>query len=250
MINLKSDQEIEIMKQGGKILKSVVDELIPKIALKKSTKYIEDEARILIGKNNAKPSFTTVKGYSWCTCLPVNEQAVHTPPSKRTLKNGDLLTLDIGLIYKGFHTDYATTIAIGDNISDEKKHFLEVGKKTLDSAIKLFKTGVYLGSISEFIENEINASSYFILKDLTGHGIGRELHEDPYVFNYLDRPVNKTYKIKAGLVVAVEIIYSMGTEEIAYEKGVPWSIVTSDRSLSACFEKTIAVAEGNTFILT
>ena len=249
MINLKTTQEIELMKEGGAILRKVVEALVPTIQEGMTTHEVDKKAEELILSYGAYPSFKTVKGYSWTTCLPVNEQAVHTPPSLYVLKNGDVLTIDIGVLHKGFHTDYATSILIGNN-DKKKEEFLRVGQETLEKAISKIKEGIHLGEIGEYVEETINEAGYFILRDLTGHGIGKKLHEDPYVLNYLDRPVNKTYKVKNGLTIAVEIIYSMGTEGIAYEKGNSWSIVTDDKSLAACFERTIAIDEGNTFILT
>ncbi len=139
---------------------------------------------------------------------------------------------------------------IGKSEDPKKEKFLDVGRETLDSAIKMVHQGVYLGEIGKFIHDEITKNGYFIMKELTGHGIGRSLHEDPYVLNYLDKPVQKTYKIQSGFVFALEIIYSMGSEELAYEQGNSWSINTRDGSLSACFEKTLAVFDEKTFILT
>lgn len=249
MIYLKTPEEIEIMKEGGKILKEVVDELIPSIEVGQSTLEIDKKAEELIRSKGAKPSFKTVKGYSWTTCIPVNEQAVHTPPSDRILNDGDLVTVDIGVLYKGFHTDYAYSKVVG-SVQPETQKFLDIGRTTLDNAIKKVKNGTYLGELGEFIYNEITQNGYFIMKELTGHGIGKKLHEDPYVLNFLDRPINKTYKIKPGFVFALEIIYSMGSEELAYEQGNSWSITSADKSLSACFEKTLAVTEEKTFILT
>jgi methionyl aminopeptidase len=250
MIQLKTKDEIELMKDGGKILKTVVDELIPWISVGQSTLEIDSKAEELIKKHGGEPSFKTVPGFSWTTCIPVNEQAVHTPPSNRILKDGDLVTVDIGVLYKGFHTDYAYSKIVGNNNDPEKQKFLDVGKQTLEKAISMVHNGVYIGEFAEFIYNEITKNGYFIMKELTGHGIGRKLHEDPYVLNYLDRPIQKTYKIKPGFVFALEIIYSMGSEEIAYEQGNSWSIISGDKSLSACFEKTLAVTEEKTFILT
>ena len=249
MINLKTSEEISIMAAGGKILKTVADIVETHIKPGVTTREIDQIAEKLLLKYGAEASFKKVKGYKFATCLPVNEQAVHTPPSERVLKVGDSVTLDIGAFYKGFHTDYAVTVPVG-KVDDKVLRFLEVGKTTLETAIKMVKSGEYLGTIAKFIQTEIEANGYFILKELTGHGIGRELHEDPYVLNYLDRPVHETYKIKPGFVMALEIIYSMGTEKIAYEPGHDWSIISADRSLAACFERTIAVFDKKTFILT
>lgn len=250
MIHLKTKEEIEIMKDCGKRLNAAVTELIPLIKEGMTTEDVDNEATRLIKKNGAELSFTKVKGYKWATCLPVNEQVVHTPPTKRVLKKGDLLTVDIGAYLKGFHTDYATTFAVGGTEDEKIIKFLEVGKKSLDLAIKQAKEGNRLGHISQAIEKEIYKNGYFILKDLTGHGIGHELHEDPYVPGFLGTKIENTLKIKSGLVIAIEVIYSMGSEEIAYEQDGGWSITSSDNSLTACFEETVAILDKNTFILT
>jgi methionyl aminopeptidase len=249
VIHLKTPQEIAIMRKGGQILQKVVAELLPFICEGITTLEVDKKAQKLLLAYGADISFQTVSGYSWATCLPVNAQAVHTPPSGYVLKKGDILTVDIGALYKGYHTDYATTFCIGDACTDEKKAFLQAGSDILETAIKKIKSGVYLGEIGHFIHQHISEKGYFILKQLTGHGIGKELHEDPYVLNYLSGAKEKTYKVQDGLTIAVEIIYSMGTEQIEYESPGAWSIITSDRSLSACFEHTIAVVDGNASIL-
>lgn len=248
-INLKTKEEIELMIEGGKILRNVVEKLKPFIKQGTTTNEIDQLAEKFILEFGAEPSFKKVKDYYWTICAPINEQVVHTPPSNRVLKNGDIFTLDIGVYYKGFHTDFAETYLIGD--PDQKKlNFLRVGKETLDKAIKNCQVNGRLGQISKTIEEEIYKNNFFILRDLTGHGIGRQLHEDPYVFGYLDIPIEKTILLKPGLVIAIEVIYSLGSEEIAYEKNNNWSVITKDRSLSACFEKTIAFTEKKVLVLT
>ena len=250
MIHLKSEKEIEIMRQSGQKLRNVVDKLLHQIVVGMTTEQIDKEAERLIKEEDAAPSFKTVAGYHWSTCLPINEQIVHTPPSKRELRSGDVLTLDIGVYYKGYHSDWATTVIVGKAEDKKVISFLETGRRTLKKAIEQAKAGKYIGDISETIEKEIYGSGYFIIKELTGHGIGKALHEDPYVFGYLNRSRQKTPLIKSGMTLAIEVIYSMGTEKMVYEKGGNWSIVTADKSLSACFEQTIAVTDRKTFILT
>lgn len=250
MIHLKTDAEIEIMSQAGEILRKVVSEVKPQIEVGMTTEEIDTRATDLIKKYGGEVSFNKVPGYSWATCLPINDQIVHTPPSKRKLKNGDLLTLDIGVYLKGYHVDYADAFIVGENKDPRITRFLQVGKETLDKAIAAAKVGHYIGEISQVIETGVRGNGYYILRELTGHGVGHDLHEDPYVPGFLDKPVEKTYRIKSGLVIAVEVIYSMGSEEIAYEPGNSWSIITKDRSISACFEATIALTDKNTRILT
>ena len=250
MIHYKQAEEIQIMKEGGVKLREAVKLLLPTIRPGQTTQEIDKRAKKLILSQGAEISFNKVKGYSWATCLPINEQVVHTPPGKRAIKEGDVLTIDIGAYYRGFHTDYATTFVVGASGDEKTETFLRVGKETLDKAIQQAKVGNHLGNISEAIEEGIYSNGYHIMEQLTGHGVGHELHEDPFVPGYLDKPLNETLKIRAGLVLAIEVIYSMGTEHIANEKGDNWSIVTADGSLSACFEHTVAITDKNTFILT
>ncbi len=250
MIHLKSQEEIKIMRDCGARLHAAVSELLPLIKPEMTTLDVEAEAVRCIKKNGAELSFTRVSGYNWATCLPINEQVVHTPPSKRVIKSGDVLTVDIGAYYQGFHTDYATTFTVGGKQEEKTAMFLQAGKKALELGISQAKLGNRIGHISSVIEKEIYDNGYFILKDLTGHGIGHELHEDPYVPGFLNAPVEKTLELKSGLVIAIEVIYSMGSEEIAYEKDVPWSITSADKSLTACFEETVAIDGKNTYILT
>lgn len=249
MVNLKSDQEIKIMAEGGRRLRSVVKELLPLIKEGVATKEIDSRAEGLIKKQGGESSFKTVPGYSWTICSPINEQIVHTSPSDRVLKNGEVLTLDIGMLYQGLHTDYAITKVVGENKDAKINKFLKIGEQTLYQAIKEAKIGNRLGHISSVIEKEITNNGYFVIKKLTGHGIGKKLHEDPYVFGFVDRPINKSLSIKKGLVIAVEIIYAMGTDKMIYEED-NWSIITKDRSLSACFEHTVVVTSQGPIILT
>lgn len=250
MIDYKTEEEIKIMSEGGKKLKQILERLIKFVKPGITTLAIENEAQRLIKEEKAEVSFDKVEGYQFATCLPVNEQIVHTPPSERVLKKGDLLTIDIGLYYQDFHTDCAKTMVVGEEEKGEIKRFLDTGREALKKAIEKIKVGGYLGEVSKAIETIIKKNGYFVIKKLTGHGIGKDLHEDPFVFGFLDRPVEKTLKIKPGLVLAVEVIYSMGTEEMAFEKDNDWSIVTKDGSLSSCFEKTVAVTKNGVLILT
>ena len=250
MIKLKNDKEILTMKEGGRRLRLIVKELKRIIKPGITTLEIDQEAEKLIKEFKGEPSFKKVKGYFFSTCLPINEQIVHTPPSGRVIKEGDVLTLDIGFYYQGYHTDFAETWIVGENEDKEIKKFLDTGKRALYKAIDQAKVGNYLGQISQIIQKEIEGNGYFIIKELTGHGIGKKLHEDPWVFNYVNMPVERTIKIKPGLTIAIEVIYSMGTEGMRREKKDPWSMATDDGSLAACFEHTIAVLENKTLILT
>jgi len=250
MIKYKTPEEIETMRECGLRLRRATTKLLPLIHAGMTTDEVDKHAKRLIEEEGAETSFTRVPGYHWTTCVPVNEQVVHTPPGKRTLKKGDILTIDCGAYFRGYHTDWATTLMIDQKPTGEIAAFLDTGRQALTEAIAVVKAGNRLGDIAQVIQDRIYGKGYFIMKQLTGHGIGKDLHEDPYVLNYVDRPKEKTLKMKPGLVIAVEVIYSMGTEEIAYEKGEDWSIVTADGSLSACYEHTLAITDKNTVILT
>jgi len=237
------------MIEGGKRLKEVVNILRLKIKPGVTTRQIDSQAEELINKMGGEPSFKRVKGYTWSTCISLNEQIVHTPPSGRIIADGDMLTIDIGMYYKGFHTDFAYTLAIGSR--DKKvEEFLQTGKKALRSALAKAKKGRRLGEISYAIETEVKSKKYSVVRELTGHGIGRKLHEDPMITGYVDIPIDKTIVIKRGLVIAIEVIYAMGRSEMEYEHDSDWSIKTADGSLSACFEKTVAITDTKTIILT
>lgn len=250
MIKYKSKEEIEIMREGGRKLQAVVAQLLKRIQPGITTEQIDNLASDLILKTGGEPSFKKVKGYKWSTCLPVNEQIVHTPPSKRGLKQGDLLTIDIGLFFCGFHTDYATTLVVAGTKDKRLNKFLDAGREALDKAISFARAGNYLGQISQAIQEKVQNSGYHIVKELTGHGIGRDLHEDPLVLGFVKNDIKKTIKIKQGLVLAIEVIYSMGSPAIVTDSNDQWSISTVDKSYSACFEETVAILVDQSLILT
>lgn len=244
------------MADAGARLKKVMDELLPLVKSGITTNFIDKTAERLILKNGGKPSFKEVHGYKWTTCLPINEQIVHTPPSERIIKDGDLLTIDIGLFLKGFHTDFATSFIVGPHFAQgaprgkEIQKFLKVGSDTIYKAIKQVKIGNRIGDISKTIQDNIESAGYNLSDSLVGHGIGKILHEDPMVPGILDMSIANTPKIEKGLVIAVEIIYMMGARKVELEKNSQWSIKTTDNSLSACFEHTVAVADNEAIILT
>lgn len=250
MITYKTDEEIEIMRIGGEKLKAAMKKVMPLVRAGISTNEVNALAEKYIKEQGADISFNKVDGYKWAVCVPINEQVVHTPPSDRVLKNGDVLTIDVGNYYKGFHTDYSDTFVIGGKPTPEIDTFLRVGREALNLAIAQAKAGNRIGHISEAIEKKVTGAGYTIMKQLTGHGVGHELHEDPFIPGYVSRSIEKTMKIKPGMVLAIEVIYSMGSSEIAYEDGEDWSIITEDKSMSACFEHTVAITDKNTLVLT
>ncbi len=238
------------MRVGGEKLKAVMKQLVPQIREGITTNKINDLAVEYLREQGADISFNKVDGYKWAVCVPINEQVVHTTPSKRVLKNGEVLTIDIGAFYKGFHTDHAITVVVGGKTTPEIERFLQVGKEALTLAIAQAKIGNRIGHISQAIEKVVTGAGYTVMRQLTGHGIGHELHEDPFIPGFLSKGVEKTMKLKPGMVLAIEVIYSMGSAEIAYEEALEWSIITADKSMSACFEHTVAITDKNTLVLT
>lgn len=250
MITIKNQQEIKSMREGGLILKKVMSALLPFVQPGISTESIDKKAEELIRGYGAEPSFQKVKGYQWTTCLPVNDQIVHTPPSKRILKIGDLLTIDIGTYYQSYHTDYAISFCIGKEPDKNVHSFLKAGADALEKAITFARPKNRIKNISQSIEESIQTSGYYIIKNLTGHGIGKKLHEDPLIAGYSDGSDDQKSIIKKGMAFAIEVIYAMGTSRMKSEPGNRWSLVTEDGSLAACFEKTVVIGENNAYILT
>jgi len=245
------------MREGGKKLWHILQILLDMSVAGVPLEIIEQRARNEIQKAGGSPSFMTVNGYQWATCLCLNEQVVHGIPSSYILKDGDVFTIDIGMIYKGFHTDTAWTKIIQNSESKiqnqelkEKEKFLKVGEETLQKAISVAKAGNRVGHISQTIEQTITASGYDVVRSLTGHGVGKILHEEPMIPEYLDKPIDKTPLLTSGMTLAIEVIYAMGKGGIEYESEDGWTLATKDKSLSAVFEQTITVGDGDSSVLT
>lgn len=250
MIRYKSEAEFKKMRTAGAILKDVLVLVGEQVKPGVTTEQLDMFAESAIIKAGGEPGFKRVKGYDWATCMCVNRQVVHTPPSKYQLKNGDVLTFDIGVYVEGLHTDAARTVIVGQNKDSDVEMFLEAGKKAHIAALSAAKEGNRIGHISAAIEKNIKESGYFIIKELTGHGVGQDLHEDPYIPGYVRGAIDDTPQIKRGMALAIEVIYAKSTDKIASEKGNSWSLITADSSLAACFEDTVLIENNNTSILT
>jgi len=253
MIHRKTKEEISVMFEGGQKLGTILNRLVsfaePGIKLTEIEKYAND----LIDKSGGTASFKTVQGYHWATCLCVNEVVVHGIPTPRILKDGDMLTIDIGLVFGGFHTDTAWSKIVGVDSSPDKQkkeQFLRVGQEALSRAINLAKIGNHIGDISASTERIIEGAGYGIVKSLVGHGVGHELHEDPQVPNYLRGSIENSYPFQGGETIAIEPIYTMGNSSVVYENDDGWTIATRDRSLAAVFEHSLAVTQDGPLVLT
>lgn len=250
MIQYKTPEEIKTMQKCGEILKKVMLDILPQVKPGISTLEIDSLVQKGIKERGGDLSFNKVDGYNWAICASVNAQIVHTPPSTYILKNGDVLTIDVGVYYGGYHTDHAVTFVVGDKHDEKIDRFLQVGRDALEKALKEVKVGNYIGDISKVFQDTVESAGYSIVRQLTGHGLGRELHEEPYVPCFVSKPREQTVQITPGLVIAVEVMYAMGSGEMIKEPGNNWSLITKDGSMSAQFEHSVAVLDKNTLILT
>jgi methionyl aminopeptidase len=243
MIKIKSPTEIKIMQECGKITSAALQETL--LAVKEGVKTIELDkvAHETIKRLGGEPSFMKVDGYKYTTCINVNEGLVHGLPGEYVIKVGDLVKVDVGAYLKGFHTDLSYTIEVGTNKEDK---FLFTGKEALEKAIAFCRPGNRVGAISNAIQTVIEGAGLTVSRDLVGHGVGRELHEAPYVPGYgrvTDGPL-----IEEGMVFAIEAIYQKGKPQIKVLKD-NWTIVTKDGSLAGLFEKTVAATKDGPLVL-
>ncbi|MBI2453385.1 type I methionyl aminopeptidase [Candidatus Peregrinibacteria bacterium] len=244
---LKTVEELKIMRNGGKILGQILAELESMVKPGITTDSLDKEAEKLFKTLGVQASFKGYRGFPKNICVCINDEIVHAIPSpNKTMQEGDLVTIDCGVYYQGFHTDSALSVGVG-KISEEKKHFLETVKKTLINAIKLVKPGVRLGDLGSYIQKMIESKDYSIVRDLTGHGIGKNLHEAPIVYNFGKKGAGLA--LKPGMTLAIEPIVNMG-KRFTKTLSDRWTIVTLDKSLSCQFEHTIAVTATGYEVLT
>lgn len=254
MITIKTDSEIKIMSEGGAKLSRVKNKLYEAIAPGVSAMDIEELAVKTILEEGAKESFKMVPGYSWATCICVNEELVHGIPKKdKIFKKGDVVSVDVGIFYKGFHTDTSFSLAIDG--TKEVNRFLNVGRNALEKALGQVKVGNHIFDISAAIQNTIEESGYSTIKSLVGHGVGRELHEDPQIPCFVPAPngrkqaIKESPEIKPGMVLAVEVMYAQGGDKVEVLSD-GWTIAMRDGKISGLFEETVAVTREGRFVLT
>ena len=258
MIDIKNKKEISLMQEGGKILARVLRELLQNIKPGVSELKIDQLAEKLIKKAGAESGFKKVPGYNYSICVSTNDVVVHGVPTDYKFKEGDIVGIDCGIFYKGFHTDMAQTLRVStinnqqsaSNKNDEIDKFLETGKKALNAGIRQAKEGNRVGHISQAIQQVIEGRGYSVVKSLVGHGVGRDLHEEPEVPVYLAIKIEKTPVLKKGMTIAVEVIYNMGTAEVMHKGEDGWTIAAGDASLSGLFERTIAITKNGPIVLT
>lgn len=247
MVSIKSHNEIAIMREAGKILAKVHDELRDAIHPGMSTLDIDKLGEKIIRGYGCIPSFLNYNGYPASICVSVNDEVVHGIPHKdRILVEGDIVSLDAGVIYKGYHSDAARTYGVG-KVSDEAQKLMDVTKQSFFEGIKMAKDGNHLHDISNVIADYCESFGYGVVRDLVGHGIGKNLHEDPQIPNFHQR--RRGIKLQKGMTLAVEPMVNAGTYEVAWLDD-DWTVVSDDGSLSAHYENTILITDGEPEILT
>jgi len=252
MIAPKTPEEIRAMTIGGGKLGKILQELLIMSTPGTRLLDLEEMAQKRIKEEGGLPSFSTVGDYQWATCLCVNDVVVHGIPSEYRLTSGDVFTIDIGMIYEGLHTDTAWSMIVGDekDKTEKKKRFLDVGAQTLEKAIAVAVAGNRVGHISEVIQREIEGAGFSVIKDLTGHGVGRKLHEEPMIPEYVRGNIERTPLLTSRMTIAIEVIYAEGKGTIEYLVDDGWALASRDQSLTATFEHTIAIGDGKSTVLT
>ena len=246
-VTIKSEKEIELMREAGRILAIVHEELEKFIRPGISTLDIDKKGYEIIKSYGCIPSFLNYNGYPASICVSVNDEVVHGIPRKdRILLEGDIVSLDAGVIYKGYHSDAARTWAVGE-VSKEAKKLMEVTEQSFFEGMKYAKAGHHLFEISAAIENYVVANGFSCVRDLVGHGIGRELHEDPQIPNFRQR--RRGPKLVPGMTLAIEPMVNAGKYHVCWLDD-EWTVVTEDESLSAHYENTVLITDGEPELLS
>jgi methionyl aminopeptidase len=248
VIVYKSPPEVEKMRRAGRIVAGTIERVLGAVAPGRTTADLDRVAEEYIRTQDATPSFLGYRGFPASICASLNEEIVHGIPSpRRVLNDGDILSLDFGAIWEGFHGDSAVTVFVGDPPSAEAEKLVRVTQEALEAAISQIRPGGRLSDISHAVEQVVLGAGFEVVREYVGHGIGRSLHEDPQIPNY--GPPGRGPQLRPGLVLAVEPMVNMGgweTRVLADD----WTVVTADGSLSAHFEHTIAITEDGAEVLT
>jgi methionyl aminopeptidase len=260
LIPIKSPQEIEMMKEGGKIAAEVLAQTLAAVEQGVSTLELNNLAEHLILSAGGKPSFKGFQDYPFATCININEGIVHGLPTERKIKEGDVVTVDLGVLYKGLHTDNARTVKVqsaksgqaGEPVGSSKVQnsldkFLGTGQLALEEAIKQCQVGKTVGDISHAIQTTVEGAGYNVTRELGGHGVGRELHEPPFIPGFGSPKTGPV--LKEGMTLAIEVIYTAGSGKMRTLDD-DWTVVTADGRLAGLFEHSIAITATGPIILT
>ena len=246
MIYVKNKKDIELMREACALTKLTLYEVGKHIKPGVTTLELDRVAYDFLKKHNAKPSFLNYNGFPASICSSVNEEVVHGIPDKRALKDGDIISIDVGAYLNGFHGDCAKTFFVG-NVSDEAKKLVEVTRNSFYEGIKFARAGNRIGDISSAIQKYVEDNGCSVVRDLVGHGIGHDLHEDPSVPNFGRE--GKGVRLVAGMTLAIEPMVNLGGYDV-YVAQNDWTVKTCDESLSAHYENTILITDGEPEILT
>lgn len=245
-IKIKTEDEIEHMRVAGSIAAEVLDELRREIRVGITTGDLDKMGERLIREKGAEPVFVGYRGYCYATCISVNQEVVHGVPGSKVLKEGDIIGVDVGVKFNGYCGDIAATFPVG-KISSKAEKLLRVGREALKAAIRQARAGNYLGDISYAIQRLAEKNGFSVVRDLYGHGLGRDLHEDPLIPNF-GKP-GEGPELIAGMTLAIEPMINVGAWKI---RTLPdgWTVVTEDGLLSCHFEHTVLITEGEPEVLT
>lgn len=251
-VPIRNEQELELMRKSGKItalaLKKVLDDVRPGVSLTYLDKVAEEEIERLGGK----ASFKTVPGYRWATCLTVNDEVVHGIPREIKLVEGDVLGIDLGAVFKGWHTDASWSVLVEDQRlktkdQKEKERFLETGEKALWEAVGQAREGKRLGDISSAIQEAVEGAGYSVVKSYIGHGVGGSSHEEPEIHGVGKKGTG--LRLKRGMTLAIEVIYTAGGDRVEVSRD-GWTVVTADGSLGGLFEMTVVIGKKQAEVIT
>jgi methionyl aminopeptidase len=247
-ITIRTPREIEKMRRSGQLVREVLEHVRKAVKPGASTLDLETAAAEKIKELGATPAFKGYHGYPCVLCTSINNEVVHGIPSaERKLRNGDLVSIDTGVVMDGYYGDSAITVAVGQKVAAKARKLLEVTEASLESAIRAVKAGATLGDVGAAVQERVEAEGFSVVRDFVGHGIGTKLHEDPQVPNYGTR--GEGPKLKAGMVLAIEPMVNAGSPAIQVLKD-GWTAVTEDGSWSAHFEHTVAVTTNGALVLT
>jgi methionyl aminopeptidase len=245
-IPIKTPEELIILREAGKILAGILEDIKRSLKIGMTTGEIDAIAESLIRKNKVGAAFKNYRGFPACACVSVNEEIIHGIPGKRLIKDGDIVGIDIGIVYRNYYSDMAMTVGFGQ-LEASRQKLLDVTRQALARGINEARPGNRLGDISNAVQRYVESKGFSVVRDFVGHGIGAELHEDPEIPNY-GEPHQGPF-LKSGMVFAIEPMVNMGTSRTKILSD-GWTAVTADKKPSAHFEHTIAITESGPMILT
>ena len=244
MISIKSDNEIELMRHAGKVLAEVHERVGEFIKEGVTTAQIDDYAKKLIEKHHCTPSFLGLYDFPASACISVNEEVIHGIPSKKKIiKDGDLVSVDLGVCYKGYHSDAARTHVVG-NAEKEKVDLVNRTRESFFKALEVCREGNHIVDIAKAITNYITPFGYGIVSDYVGHGVGANMHEDPEISNYYSPGMKQGVRMRAGMTIAIEPMINLGLPDVETSEIDGWTVTTVDKKVSSHYENTILITKG------